>query len=161
MSPHVDAQFSGHLWEGDPRSQVHGAGGCTWPTLPAMRYQLISDNATGIFFVWSLTPGLMVRMVNTVDHDLYKYVGVSIPLPFSLTRARKVYNPITWGYRWELDFEMGSGCSPILYRQERPLEKCNVNVLLGDGFCVEHPELGRFGSTFRMLQVKYDETEPP
>lgn len=161
MSPHAADQFTGHLFEGDPRTLCHGAGGCRFPTMPAMRYLLFSGNPTGLFTVWQFTPGLMIRMVDTVDHDLFAYVGVSIPPPFSLTLARKVYNPETWGYRWELDFDMGSGCSTIEFRIERPFEKCNQDVLLGTGHCMEHPEFGEFGDTFSMQQVKWDETQPP
>lgn len=161
MSPHVANQFTGHLPEGDPRTQCHGAGGCTWPSMPAMRYQLKSTNATRAFTIWNVTPGLIIRNSNDVDHDLWWLSGVSIPPPFSIYLAQKVYTPDTWGYQWQINIYMDPYPLPIEYRVDRPFENCNRSIVLGAKGMPGMPWLGTLGSTFTMYQVHYDKTVPP
>lgn len=129
--------------------------------MPAMRYQLLSDNATGIFAIWNLTPALLIRNTDAVDHDVFWYIAMSVPWPFGVYLAQKVYTPETWGYQWQVNMIMGGCPSVIKWRIDRPLENCNRDVVLGDKGCPEHPEWGSTGSTFRMLQVVYNETTPP
>lgn len=153
-------RFSGHFESADPRTPLHGAAGCIWPTVPAFRYCLKSDNATGVFWLLNFTGILVIRTTAAVDHDDYRYVPIAPPPPYNITRCRKVWNPLTTGYRWEVDMDLGSGLCPVSWRIERPNEKCNVNVILGARSCPSPPPLGSTGSTFRMLQVVYDEACP-
>ncbi|MCK5292957.1 MAG: hypothetical protein KAR39_13185 [Thermoplasmata archaeon] len=160
MSPLYDNHFAGHFESADPRTPLHGAGGCVFPTVPAMRYCLRSNNATGLMAILNYTGILVIRPVVTLDMDFYQYQPVAPPPPFGVTRCVKVYNPVTEGYRWEVNINMGSGVCPMEWRIEKPFSACNVDVLLGARSCPGGIPPGSTGSTFTMYQVEYDGTCP-
>lgn len=147
--------------EGDPRTPVHGAAGCVWPTVPAMRYVITSDNATGIFLPFNTFNALVIRPTVTVDHDLYAYQAIAWPPPWTLVYCRKVYDADTAGYRWQLQMHAGSGLCLVTIDKPFPFQKCNVEVPLGAHSCPNPIPPGTTGSTFRMVQVEFDDTEPP
>lgn len=159
--PKYADRFSGHLANGDPRTPLHGAGGCVWPTFPAQRYSILSSDASGVFQVFNFTPGLVIRLRTQPDHDIYEYVPFAVPPPWQITLCRKVYNPTTEGYRWELDMNAGSGICSVQWRVEFPFQKCNVDVTLGNKECAGGVPPGASGATFRMEQVEWDEVTPP
>lgn len=154
-----DDHFSGHLDHRDPRTPVHGAAGCTWPTIPAMRYLLKSENATGAWAVWNTSGTLLLRVALTPDHDQYDYVPAGTPPGWSITRARKSWNPSTEGYTWELFLNFGGSLCVVEIVIERPEEKCNVDVAIGDRSCPALP--GSSGSSFSMRQVEWNDAVPP
>lgn len=159
--PLYDDRFAGHMETDDPRTPLHGAAGCIWPTVPAWHLQVKSDDATGIFAVWNVTPALLVRLRTQPDHDFYEYFPTSVPPPWAITRAVKVWNPSTGGYRWELDMNAGSGICAVEFRVEFPEQKCNVTHVLGNKECPGSVPAGASGETFRLIQVEWDETNPP
>lgn len=154
-------RFAGHLDKDDPRTPVHGAAGCIWPTIPAQRYIVVSSDATGIFAPFILTPALVIRLRTQPDHDDYEYFPTSVPPPWTITRCVKVWNPTTRGYRWELDMNAGSGICDVSWRVEFPEQKCNVTVPLGNKICPGGIPPGQAGSTFRLEQVEWNKTSPP
>lgn len=159
--PKYADRFSGHMETDDPRTPLHGAAGCTWPTVPATRYLLKSDDATGVFLPLNFLGARVIRMVNTLDHDSYSFVPLAGPPTFTILLCRKVANKATGGYRWELDLDGFSGCGVLEIRVEFPAGKCNKTVPLGNWVCPLFPLAGSTGSTFRMLQIEYDQTDPP
>lgn len=159
--PLFDDRFSGHFNNGDPRTPLTAAGGCRWPTVPAARYRIVSDNATG-FLTPLNTEGILISKVTLgLGHDLCNYASDQIePSPIGVTGVKR-FLPETGGYRWEFDFLVGSSCGIIETSTERPRETCNRAIVIGDYPCPLNPDLGRTGSTCRMLQVEFDATQPP
>ena len=159
--PLYNDHFAGHMETQDPRTPVHGAAGCVWPTIPAQRYQVGSSNAWGVFAPFILTPALVIRLRTQPDHDAFGYFPTSVPPPWAITLCRKVWNPETGGYRWELDMNAGSGICAVEFRVEFPEQKCNVNVILGNQSCPGGTPAGSSGDTFGMKQVEWDAIAPP
>lgn len=161
MTPLYADRFAGHMPDGDPRTPLHGAAGCVWPTVPATRYLFTSDDATGIFLPFKLLGALVIRSVATVDHDLYSYISMAWAPPWELVYCRKVKDPSTSGYRWQIQMHAGSGLCLVTIDAPFPNQKCNVTVPLGAYECPFSVPPGTTGSTFRMEQVEFDETSPP
>lgn len=159
--PLYDNHFAGHMESGDPRTPLHGAAGCVWPTVPAMRYLLISDDATGVFLPFKTTGALVARTIVTLDHDLYGYVPLAWPPLWNCTKCQKVSDPSTGGYRWQIEFNAGSGVCSVSIDKAFPEQKCNVTVPLGNYTCPGQVPAGQTGTTFRMEQVEWDEATPP
>lgn len=160
MSPRFDNLFESHMPEGDPRTLVTGAGGCIWPTVPARRYLLVSDNPTGI---WNFlaTDGLLIEhLLFFPGHELAGYFGGGGGTPISFIVAGKRYNRPDDFYTWEFQIQHGECSSQVNFTVIRPIETCNRPIPLGNRFCIDEPG-SETGSTFRMLQVVYDQTEPP
>ena len=161
MSPLYANHFAGHLPEGDPRTPVHGAAGCVWPTVPAMRYYFTSDNATGIFLPFQVLGALVIRPTIAVDHNLFAYQAVVWPPPWALVYCRKVADPDSTGYRWQVQFHAGSGLCLVTIDIPFPNQGCNVTVPLGNQVCPIMGPAGQSGDTFRMEQVEFDDVLPP
>lgn len=154
-------RFAGHLDHLDPRTPVHGAAGCVWPTVPAMRYYLTSDDATGIFLPLNVSGILVMRMVTSVDHDDYRYVQFG-PFPvISCPWFRKRKDPESTGYIWDIIINGSSGCGPdLVWEIHRPMETCNRTIEIGNKCCPLLPG-SCTGSTFRAEQVEHDAFQPP
>lgn len=161
MSPLYANRFAGHLTDGDPRTPLHGAAGCTFPTVPAFRYFFYSSNATGVWFPFRIFGALVIRPTDTVDHDFYAYAAVAWPPPWALEYCRKIKEPNGRGYRWQIAINAGSGACRTVWDIPYFEQKCNHTILLGDRECPEIPLAGSSGSNFRMYQVEYDEALPP
>lgn len=160
MSPRYDNLFESHMPEGDPRSLVQAAGGCTWPTVPAFRYLLVSDNATGIWSYLNTVGTLIEHLLFFPGHDSAAYGGGFGGGPLLYALAEKRYGPGNDFYEWIFRIQHTLCSSEMGFTVSRPYETCNRMIPLGDHGCPDEPG-DRTGSTFRMLQVVFDETEPP
>lgn len=154
-------RFSGHLDNGDTRTPCTAAGGCVWPTMPALRYRIVSDDATGVFLPLNVVGVLISKVTLGTAHDLCNYASDQVePSPINVIGVKR-YTKETEGYQWEIDFLIGSGCGLVETVTKRPLEKCNQDFVIGDYPCPLNPAVGRTGSTCRALQVEWDQTQPP
>lgn len=158
--PLVANRFAGHFPQGDPRTPVTVAGGCIWPTVPAMRYLLVSDDATG---VWSFlnTDGILVEhQAFFPGHDKGQWNGPLNFVPITRALGLKEYEWPASIYTWCWDIQHVLCSSPIRFCVTRPYETCNRPIPLIEAWCLGSP-LETTGTTFRMLQVEFDETKPP
>lgn len=159
--PHVNDQFRGHMFGPDPRACTTAAFGCTWPTVPAFRYRIQSDDASGLWSGWN-DGGVLVGQVGAIDdHDTKLWVQLTRFELFELVELRKLPGTTEFdGYRWQLIWKLL--VDPLTLLDELPVAmgRCNVNVPLpnwtgGPSFP------GSFGLTARMDQVPWNKSEPP
>lgn len=155
-----DDRFSGHLSHEDFRTPVTGAGGCTWPTIPAARYYLSSEDATGILSVLNVT-GILVLPTTEVDpaHDVRNWFSVGHI--YAATVFRKTWVPGRPGFDWDVELTISSPCgSTLQWHIEEPIRKCNYDILLGSRCCPMLPG-SCTGDTFTAYQVEDNEITPP
>ena len=151
-------RFAGHLDMDDPRTPVTAAGGCVWPTVPAHRYLLQSDNATGSL-ASLLSAGLLVEKVTSGPAHNFCSWSLVFPHPSILECAwqkTRVASPL--GYTWYFSLRIlpGSVWQTILSFE---LRKCNVDVPIG---VVTSPDSSdHTGTDFKALQVEWDQWTPP
>lgn len=156
-----DDRFSGHLSELDYRGPLHAAGGCIWPTIPAMRYYLWSNNATGIFLPLRTTGILVQQTTQDPNHDRMNWAPVYSPPLINCDLFRKTIWENRLGYTWDIEINAGSPCGGVLvWKIEIAEQKCNVSVPIGNQPCVSQPTWTT-GDDFHADQVEFDEIEPP
>lgn len=154
-----DERFEGHLAMEDPRSNLFGAGCCTWPTVPAYRYICGSSNATGVFS-GLLTQGLLF-VFNGVQpaHNVCSYLMASGPPPILTAFLWKRYIRPNPYYEWEISMNV-TGCSGFPGKVVRfDCGPCNVDFLIGEISCSGLP--GTTGSDFHARQVEWDKSNSP
>lgn len=159
--PHVADQFSGHLFPGDPRGPLTGAYGCIWPTFPAMRYQIHSEDATDNWDVWN-DGGALVGLSSPIgEHDSPTWQLIGPQPPFEFVTWEKLPDSTELdGYFWQLTWKLISDPLILLDELHVDRQKCNVNVALPDWS--SGPSFpGSFGLTARADQVLWNKTEPP
>lgn len=153
-------RFVGHLGGDDPRTNLHGAGGCVWPTVPAYRYLLTSDNPTGPFQFLS-TVGLLVQFASgDLGHDLALWLGPWNPLPGVTCTAFKSMEPSGMAWRWTIGIKVPTCPSPAWGYFGPFYGVCNVDQVLGNIQCIL-PSIGETGSDLQMRQCEHDATGPP
>lgn len=155
-----DDRFAGHQATADPRVVVFGAGACIWPTYPAKRYLVVSDNAVGFFDVLNTTGILIGNNSDLPQHNLIVYFGPLNPLPGWIAVAFKTADADKLGYTWTLALKPPLCVSAGFIEVHFELQKCNVDVPIGNFACPE-PSHGSTGDTCRMLQVEWDQDLPP
>lgn len=155
-----DYRFQGHKATEDPRSVTTAAGGCTWCTYPAYRYLLVSDNAFGVYGMLKTT-GLLIQQFGDITlHDLAPWVGPIPPIPgvSVIVFKEKIAAPLGW--RWYVTIIVPQCPLPNFKLFEPYSGPCNVDVKLGNMVCSE-PSMGETGNDLQMLQVEWDQTQPP
>ena len=153
-------RFQGHLSIEDPRSVTTVAGGCTWPTIPAYRYLLTSDNPVGPFGFLATT-GLLVQSASPItDHDFGIWLGPVIPVPGVTATVAKVKYEGTEAWMWIVGILVPTCPLPAWGYFGPKTGKCNVDVTLGNIPCII-PSIGETGSDLQMRQCEWDQTGPP
>lgn len=161
MSPLYADPFKGHMPLGDPRNPLTAAGGCTWPTVPAYRYWLISDDATEELAFFNTSPVLLEFEGLQPSHNYAKWILVP-PHAFVLAAmAEKRYWPREPIYRWHFEIQVDElPLRPLRFSIERSVETCNRDLPLPNVTAFP-PESGETGDTFRMEQIVWDQSSPP
>lgn len=155
----VRNRFAGHIKRGDPRTPVFGAGGCPWPTIPPYRWALTSDDATGIYRPFN--GASIIFHVDQVtarhEHMVWRLTNRPPWLYAGVIRKLFIRDRYPQYSYWVTILMTIYGIDEIAFAHRTG--PCNVNVHLGDqiGGIIR----GRVGSTFRLLQVESDQTEPP
>lgn len=153
------SQFSGHFSPGDPRTPVTAAGGCTWPTVPAYRYLLVSDNATGILSFLN-TEGILYQQSGTPPgHDEMLWTGIILGQEIQSTRLIRSYPTVQGNIMWNLYLHHQDCYFEMVTSGTQKPGKCNVDVPLYEFDCLWAE--GTSGDTVRLLQVEWDEQRPP
>lgn len=147
--------------EGDPRSNLFAAGGCTWPTVPPYKYFLGSGDATGSFFFLNTTGLLFPVSQPAPNHDLCYWTGTGLPFPMLAAVIEKKVKPDRTGYTLTLTMTaLGYPPNFIVVEQEMIVQKCNIDQAVGN-HSWPYTWPGATGSTCTLYQVAFDETEPP
>lgn len=158
--PKYGNRFTGHKWNLDPRTPLSAAGGCDWPTYPAHRYLMVSDNPTG---VWNFlnTDGILIENATPgVDHDVAWFSGPLNICPITYAYAFKQILGGGTAWEWTIVIKHLMCFTPVGATYGPFTGPCNVGVPLGNLEC-SNPYMGETGTDFQMMQVEYDQTEPP
>jgi hypothetical protein len=161
MSPSIADPFRGHLAHGDPRGPLSAAGGCTWPTVPAYRYAIRSDDATGQLAFLNHNPIIIEYSPGESSHNLGVWNLIGDHYSVDTTVAIKHHVAGTEIYTWY--FWIMTAATPQIFLNfsvPRDVETCNRDIPLPDVHGGD-PQLGETGDTFRMDQVEWDKTSPP
>lgn len=161
MSPHVADPFVGHLPKGDPRGPLSAAGGCNWPTIPAYRYWLISDDATIDLAFLNTRPILLEFTSLQPAHNLgvWQLLGTSADVDSAI--AVKLFTPGTSIYMWVFGIEVTAiPEAPLQFNVPRSVETCNRDIPLPNTWAFDI-DRGVTGDTFRMEQIEWDKESPP
>lgn len=152
-------QFDGHLHPDDPRYIITGAGGCTWPTIPAYRYLCVSENATGPWAFLNYFGVLFQQSGGAHLHDDISYVAQDIPFPATWATLRREYFRTQDIVRWSIVIMQVTCYFPAHLEVQKAPGPGNGIITLGSMTCVGGP--GETGSNMRLLPVEYDDTVPP
>lgn len=156
--PRYTDYFTSHMFPGDPRTPLTAADACTWPTVPAHRYWLTSDNATGILESLNADGVLFTKATPGVAHDDCQWNMIAGPFPFITGIMWKRPRIDAPGYRWIVTFTTVF-CGMMQKEILRPVETCNRSFTIGEMECQFSSD--HTGSTFRAEQVVFDKTRPP
>jgi hypothetical protein len=158
MSPLYNDHFSGHMEGGDPRTPLTSAGGCVWPTVPAWRYKLSSDDATGVLQVLNWDSIIVQKDTPGIAHDYCNYTMIRGPFGIFYAALDKLTAPDGDGYSWNINI-VAYFCGTLLKKINFKKRKCNHDFLIGNIWCPGYE--GATGDTFRAEQVEFDHWEPP
>lgn len=161
MSPLVEDRFAGHYRPGDPRGPLSAAGGCTWPTVPAFRYALRSDDATLDLAFFNTDPVLVEMTSPQPAHDLAFWQLTDDNPNVRFANAVRVFTPGQATYLWAFSIDViAIDEALLLFGLVRNNETCNRDIPLPNVFAFDI-DRGVTGDTFRMEQVEFDQSEPP
>lgn len=146
--------FSGHFHQDDPRWALTGAAGCTWPTIPAQRYLLVSGNATGIWATVMMDGFKFGRNSPNYQHDPTIWVTFQNPIGYGKGQLTKTYNRDTRKVTWRLQLDSIYCYFGIDESWEKEESKCNGIITLGEATCT--PDTGNLGSDCKLLPCQYD-----
>lgn len=153
-------RFDAHIENQDFRTNLTAAGGCAWPTIPAARYLLTSDNAIGAFAFLQDQGCLIGRTDESLSHDQAQWSGPLNICPVTYCLAWKTMLPDRISWSWAVMMKVPL-CAAAVFDGFGPFTgKCNKDVLLGNMVCVL-PSVGETGTDLQMRQVEHDETWPP
>lgn len=161
MSPHVANRFSGHFPEGDPRTPLHAAAGNTWPTVPAYRFYLISDNATGTASFWNHATGVIEQEGPFHEHSDCYWSFVAQHPAADWFVLRKLWIAPQDFYTWQLAFQVTAGSQIFGKIWTSTFGPGNVDLAIGSILPVLPGPPGDTGSTFRALQLEWNGAVPP
>ena len=150
--------FSGHFPPDDPRTPVTAAGGCTWPTVPAYRYRLVSDNATGILSFLNTTGILYQQSGTPPGHNEMLYTGIILGQQIQSTTLQRSYPTVQGNIMWNLYLHHQDCYFEMTTSGTQSPGKCNVDVPLYEFDCLWAE--GSSGDTVRLLQVQFDKQWP-
>lgn len=159
--PLFDNHFAGHIETGDPRGPLSAGGGCVWPTIPAFRYWLISDDATGDLAFFNTTPVVIEFASPQPSHDAGEWNLLAADPNVSSVIAEKLFNQGDTTYRWR--FRIAVIAIPeedLTFGVIRNVERCNRDIPLPNTWAFDI-DRGVTGNTFRMEQIEWDATSPP
>lgn len=153
--------FAGHIEGGDPRGPLSAAGGCTWPTIPAYRYWLKSDDATGDLAFFNTNPVQVQFDSPQPGHDTGVW-RLFVANPYvSAAVAAKVFSQGNSTYVWFFNINVVAIPEALLsFRVDRNVETCNRDLPLPNTWAFDI-DRGVTGDTFRFEQIEWDKESPP
>ncbi len=152
--------FKGYFQPGDPRGPCFASSGADWPTVPAFRYRLGSEDASGS---WSFlkTTGVLLEHAQSVGKHTDRWAAIADAPPcFSVCVFERMYLPIIPVVSWRLRIVTPCQFSAWICRVFKRAGPANVDVELGGIFTPNGPP-GDAGTKLTAYQVEFDETQPP
>lgn len=152
--------FRGYFRRGDPRGPMFGSQGAVWPTVPAYRYRLGSENATGS---WEFlkTTGILVEFAQEIGNFITAWRPIADEPPcfddLSLTRE---WIPVLMMTYWRLRISTPCTLLPWQVVKVRGAGRANTDIKLGLMRTPLGPP-GTPGSKLMAYQVEFDEEDPP
>lgn len=160
MSPQIADRFAGHFSQGDPRGQLSAAGGCHWPTTPAYRYRLISDDATGDLAFFNTEPVVLQFASAQPGHNVGVWLLIVPNDNVVFAAAVKTFAPRASFYNWSISVGIVTLPEEVLaFNFNRNNERCNRDLPLPNVFAFDI-DRGVTGDTFRMEQIEWDRVAP-
>lgn len=154
-------RFAGHMPTGDPRGPLSAGGGCTWPTCPAYRYWLISDDATGDLAFFNTDPVVIEFASDQPAHNSAGWTLIEANPNVAFAVAAKEFTQGDATYRWSFFiFVIAIPEALLLFDVTRNIETCNRDIPLPNVWAFDI-DRGVTGDTFRMQQIEWDKTSPP
>lgn len=154
-------RFSGHMPVGDPRTPLHGAGGCDWPTVPPRRWALYAPLAWGWVAAWA-TQHVLLEWSNVgVAHDDCWWYMIDGPSIVGDATIRKRWLRDPRKIQYDIVVSTDSICGVFTWKLTQNEEACNRKFRLSGQDCYLEPELGGTGKFVDMRQVEFDATEAP
>lgn len=152
--------FTGFMQPGDPRGPLFASGGATWPTCPAWRYRLGSEDASGS---WSFlrTTGILFEATGPSGHDFATWAMMADAPPcFTHCEIWRTWVPIVSLVRWTL--RIITPCHWKAWRSDTFTTPgaANKDVLLKGLFTPRGPP-GDPGTKLTLYQVEFDEETTP
>lgn len=154
--PRYADRFRSHIPEGDPRSNLTGAYGCIWPTMPPHRWIIKSIDAYGALVGLNTQGAIFERITSIGEHDRPVWNLIAAPFPITTGQIQKYEETNPFGFRYEIGMAAGP-CGNILVKFKRPHEKCNRDYDLEPFVCPGY--YGGWGPNTKLLQVEFDKTD--
>lgn len=155
-----DDRFAGHLDSLDPRTPLFAPGACDWPTIPAYRYMIVSDDATSVMSVLNTTGILIEHRDIGGGVNLTQWDGPKNIVPVTLCLCTKTWVDSGADSLWQF-LIVWPFVGALLFSFTRSLGPCNVPMAIGDRAITGVPSAGSTGASCRMLQVEWDQDLPP
>lgn len=149
--------FDGHFDGDDPRYVTTAAGGCDWPTIPAYRFMLMSDNATQAW-AWLRMPSTLFQRTSPITvHDECTWGLHSALFPVSFAFLQRSWLRDQNIIRWRVELHTIHCLFPAVAFFNQAPGPCNGEVQLGEMTCIAAP--GTTGSHLKLIPVQFDKTE--
>lgn len=148
--------FDGHFDGDDPRWVTTAAGGCTWPTIPAHRYMLMSDNATLSWWHLRFPWALFQRTSPASSHDQCTWGLYSTTYPITWAWFDRLWIPAEQRIKWHVEIMTIDCYFPAIADFYTEPGACNGEVQLGDMTCIA--ALGSTGDHMKLIPVQFDKT---
>lgn len=156
--PKESNAFEGHFHQDDPRWITTAAGGCTWPTIPAHRYELQAPNATLHWIPLRIFGALYQRTSPPNVHDDCTWGLLSSIAPITWSWISRSWDKETELITWHIEL-MSIWCYfPAIFDFTEEPGKCNGEVALGDLSCTG--ALGSSGEGTKLVPVQFDKSSP-
>lgn len=156
-------RFKAHLADDDPRNLYDTSAGCTWPTIPAYRYAMMSSDASG-FLDFLTYEGVIFEYWPYVGSYISRqWYGPISPVPVSWAIAQKKLTENPHGHEWIITVQFAVCSNPTIWTVNRGYSPCNVDFPL-ERKTFDMPECtcsGDTGNNLKMFQVEWDEWTPP
>lgn len=153
-------RFAGHMHPDDPRTPLQGAAGCTWPTVPAFRFKLRTENAYGLLTFWNYNNALLQQQPGSHEHNELWWLGSNLPLGCSYLIVGKHYTHPASIFTWTVALILTGPYTLISVEVPFEFGVCNRDWPIGDFTSPFLPDSG-MGSTCRLTQVEFDKTQEP
>lgn len=157
--PKYADHFAGHMELLDPRSSMFGCHGCTWPTIPAYKLFLASQDACGTLSFLNTVGVLFTVTTDTPPPNAvqWNHNGIQLPIISAFVLKNGMEDP--YGYQLAVTMFMTVGTleMDIVVAEQ----KCNRDHAMPVTWIDGPFGTGCTGHTCKLYQVEFDESTPP
>jgi hypothetical protein len=156
---HVENPFQGSMHPDDPRDLIFGCGGCSWPSVPAWKLFLCSNDATGLLSFFNTTGVLCTIRPSHIDPNNMQWDLEEGPISVldAFVLKNRFNDPYGYGFAVAV-----TGLWGVMETSARwPEQNCNITHWLPEATVTFGLLSGSTGETFRIKQVLWDDVRPP